>query len=44
MNYHIKNENWKQIFDIVTKFKGLHRRDEKRFKRFMDALLQQAVI
>lgn len=38
MNYYIKNEEWKQIFDILSNIKGIHKRNEKKLRCFMEAI------
>ncbi|WP_264703637.1 transposase [Wolbachia endosymbiont (group A) of Volucella inflata] len=38
MQYYIKEENWKQILEFIKSVKGMHSKDEKRLRIFIEAV------
>ena len=38
MEYHIKKENWKQIFAFLKSTKGIHSKNEEKLRIFMEAV------
>ncbi|WP_406829629.1 hypothetical protein [Wolbachia endosymbiont (group A) of Trypoxylon clavicerum] len=38
MQYYFKEENWKQILEFIKSVKGMHSKDEKRLRIFIEAV------
>lgn len=38
MEYHIKESNWKQIFSYLKSIKGIHSKNEKKLRMFIEAV------
>ena len=42
MKYYIKEKNWKQIFEFLKRVKGVHSKDEKKLRKFIEAIWYMA--
>lgn len=43
MEYYIKERNWKQILEFIKGIKGMHSKDEKRLRIFIEAVWREVV-